>query len=233
MWQKKTKKTVFTLNTDPDSYREITDLTFPLIKAYCNKIDADFYVISERKFPEWNSITYEKCQIYQLAKDMENDWNIFIDADAVVHPDLPDITNFLRKDTVLHNDTDFAGIRWKYDRFFKRDGRNIGSCTWLNIASDWCIEMFKPVDDLTPEEAYSNIFPVVGELKSGYEPWRLIEDYIFSRNIAKYGLKFTSFQEIMKENPKMQGEYFWHMYAVPIDEKVFNMKKILKQWKLM
>jgi hypothetical protein len=93
--------------------------------------------------------------------------------------------------------------------------------------------MFKPVDDLTPEEAYSNIFPVVGEVRSGYEPWRLIEDYVFSRNIAKYGLKFTSFQDVMKENPKMQGEYFWHMYAAPVEEKVISMKKLLKQWKLM
>jgi hypothetical protein len=97
MWQKKVKKTVFTLNTDPDRYREITALTFPLIKAYCNKIDADFYVISERKFPEWKSVTYEKCQIYQLAKDMENDWNIFIDADAVVHPDSRTLLIFYEK----------------------------------------------------------------------------------------------------------------------------------------
>jgi hypothetical protein len=232
MWQKRPKKTVFTLNTDPDGYKEITDLTFPLLKAYCKKIGADFHVISDRKFPEWKSVTYEKCQVYQLAQDMENDWNIFIDADAVVHPDMIDLTSLLPRDTVLHNDIDFAGIRWKPDRFFLRDGRNISSCTWFNIASDWCIEMFKPLDDLTQEEAYSNIFPIVGELKNGYEPWRLIEDYVFSRNIAKYGLKFTTFSDMTKDNPKMRGDYFWHMYAMPIEEKVVRMKKLLRSWSL-
>lgn len=232
MWQKKIKKTVFTLNTDPDGYREITDITFPLLKAYCHKIGADFHVISERKFPEWKSITYEKCQVYQLAKDMQNDWNIFIDADAIVHPELPDITVLINKDTVLHNDTDFSGIRWKYDRFFLRDGRNIGSCTWFNMASDLCIEMFKPLDDLTPEEAYDNIFPTVGEIRAGYESWRLIEDYVFSRNIAKYGLKYTGFRNLLNENPKMQGEFLWHIYATPIEEKVVQMRKLLKQWQL-
>jgi len=230
MWQKKTKKTVFTLNTEPDAYREITDLTYPLLKAYCKKIGADFHVISERKFPEWRSVTYEKCQVYQLAQEMENDWNIFVDADALIHPDMIDLTSLLPRDTVLHNGNDFAGIRWKYDRFFMRDGRNIGSCTWFNIASDWCIEMFKPLDDLAPEEAYSNIFPIGAELKNGYEPWRLIEDYVFSRNIAKYGLKFKTFADMVEEEPKMTGEYFWHIYATPIEEKVVKMRQTLNNW---
>jgi hypothetical protein len=232
MWQKRSKKTVFTLNLDPDKYREITDMTYPLLKEYARKIEADFHVISERKFPEFKSPTYEKCQVYQLAQDMNNDWNIFFDCDALVHPDTPDITNLLSKDTVLHNGSDFAPLRWRYDRFFQRDGRHIGSCSWLEIASDWCIELFKPLDDLTPEEANANIFPLAGETASGYEPYRLIEDYVFSRNIAKFGLKFITFEDLMVKYAKLKGNFFWHNYAIPIEEKVEQMKQILREWKL-
>jgi glycosyltransferase involved in cell wall biosynthesis len=228
----KIKKTVFTLNIG-NYAPEITDLTYPLIKEWCRRIGADFYEITENKFPEWKSPTYNKLQIYELAQKMENDWNIFIDCDAVIHPDFPDITDLLQKDTIFHNGSDFSLLRWKYDRFFKRDGRHIGSPTWFCIASDWCIDLFKPLDDLTPEEAYSNIFPTLNELKSGYEPWRLIEDYVMSRNIAKYGLKFKSFTDLKNEHPGIQGEYLWHIYAVPNEEKLVKMKELLKNWKLL
>ena len=49
-WNKSQKKTVFTLNLNSDIYKEITDLTYPLLKHYCKKIDADFYEIKTRKF---------------------------------------------------------------------------------------------------------------------------------------------------------------------------------------
>jgi glycosyltransferase involved in cell wall biosynthesis len=226
------KKTVFTLNID-NYYKEITEITYPLIKEWCRKIDAEFYEIKENKFPEWRSLTYNKLQVYELAQQMKNDWNIFIDCDALVHPDMLDLTNFIEKDTVLHNGADFAAIRWKYDRFFKRDGRNIGSPTWFCIASDWCIELFKPLDDLTPEQAYSNIFPVYGELRAGYESWRLIDDYVMSRNIAKYGLKFESFMNLVKKFPSMAGDYLWHNYAIPKEQKLEQMKQVLKRWQIL
>ncbi len=233
MWNKRIKKTLFTLNLNPDEYKEITDLTYPFIKEYCRKINAEFYVIKERKFPEWKSLTYEKCQVYQLAQEMENDWNIFFDADAIIHPDTPDLTLLVNKDTVVHNGEDFAPVRWKYDRFLQRDGRHIGSPSWLCMASDLCIELFKPLDDMTPEEAYSCIFPVAGELRAGIEPYRLIEDFVFSRNIAKYGLKFKSFLDIQTEIPNSRGSYLLHWYAMPIEEKVVRMKQQLTAWGLL
>ena len=231
MFQKRLKKCLFTLNLNPDKYEDITNLTYPLLKKYAHKIGAEFRVIDKRKFPEWLSPTYEKCQVYEMAQEMENDWNLFFDADALVHPDTPDLTELVPKDTVLHNGMDFAGIRWKYDRFFQRDGRNIGSPSWLCLASDLCIELFKPLDDLTPDEAYANIFPVHSEALKGYEPWRLIEDYVFSRNIAKYGLKFTTFHQRLLDL-RFGGDYFWHQYAMPIEEKVVHMQKQMKAWML-
>jgi hypothetical protein len=232
MWQKKLKKTIFTLNIKNKYAPEITALTYPLIKRYADKIGADFFVIKERKFPQF-PVVYEKLQIYELSQEMENDWNIYIDSDALVHPDLMDITNHLPKDTVLHNASDLASNRWKYDRFFMRDGRNIGSCNWFTIASDWCIELWKPLDDLTLKEAVVNINPTVGELNSVITAEHLIDDYTLSRNIAKYGLKFVTFLNLINRLGQPQSDYLWHIYTAPMEEKVVQMKGVLKRWGLI
>jgi hypothetical protein len=231
MWQKKLKKTIFVLNVD-NYAPEITALTYPLIKRYADKIDADFYIIKERKFPKFPP-QYEKLQIYELAQKMENDWNIYIDSDALVHPDLMDITNHLSKDTVLHNGSDLASNRWKYDRFFLRDGRNIGSCNWFTIASDWCVELWKPLDDLTLKEAVANISPVVSELNTIITAEHLIDDYTLSRNIAKYGLKFITFIDLLKSLGRSGDDYLWHQYTIPTEVKVVQMKAVLKKWSLI
>ena len=42
------KKLIVTLNVNYS--KEITDITYPYIESYAKKIDADFKVISERKF---------------------------------------------------------------------------------------------------------------------------------------------------------------------------------------
>ena len=141
MWQKPIKKTIFTLALN-GWQPEITEISHPLIKNYAKKIGADFYLIKERKLDERFHPTYEKLQIYQLAQEMQNDWNIYIDSDAMIHPDFFDVTNHLSKDTVCHNGSDLMGNRYREDRFHHRDGRHISSCNWFTIASDWCIEIW-------------------------------------------------------------------------------------------
>jgi len=228
MWQKQAKKTIFTLNIDGYA-PEITELTFPLLNRYAKKIGADFHVIKNRRWPSFPPV-YEKLQIYYLAQEMQNDWNLYIDADALVHPSMIDITNLIRKDTVLHNGSDYAGLRWRYDRFFQRDGRNIGSCNWFTMASDWCVELWHPLDDLTLEEAFDNIYVTANENNCGVmDRTHLIDDYTLSRNIAKYGLKFTTFQQLQADAVHAQG-FLWHKYTIPNEQKAAEMKVILKQW---
>jgi hypothetical protein len=231
MWQKQIKKCVFTL--DIDNYApQIKEITYPLIKAWAYKIGADFHTITERKFPEFAPV-YEKLQIYELAQEMGNDWNIYIDSDALLHPDLPDLTAHIPRDHVAHNGVDLASIRWRYDRFFRRDGRNIGSCNWFTIASDLCIDLWKPLDDLTLEEAIYNIQPTVEERNTIVDAAHLIDDYTLSRNIAKYGLKFTTFNDIFKRLNIVEPGFLWHLYTIPVDEKVVKMKEMLKNWRLV
>ena len=222
------KKTVYTLNID-NFAPGICALTYPLIKYWANKIGADFHIITERKFPDY-PVTYEKLQIYELGQEHKNDWNIYIDSDALVHPETLDWTVFLPKDTVSHNGKDFANIRWRYDKYFLRDGRHIGSCNWNTIASDWCIDLWKPLD-ISADEAISNIFPIVHEHNTIITKEHLIDDYALSRNIARYGLKVKTLSEIIDERLP-NSEFYWHIYTDGIEDKVKQMKEVLDRWKI-
>jgi hypothetical protein len=146
---------------------------------------------------------------------------------------MPDVTTFVGKDTVLHNGNDFASIRWRYDRYFMRDGRNIGSCNWFTLASDWCIDLWHPLDDLTLAEAAANIFPVISEENSGVmDPTHLIDDYTLSRNIAKYGLKFDTFLNVQQRRWHGLQGFLFHLYAIPEEVKIAKMHMVLKEWRI-
>lgn len=222
----KLKKTIFVLNVD-NYAPEITELTYPLIKRYAHKIGADFFEITERKYPQYPPV-YEKMQIYELGKKMGNDWNIYIDSDTLIHPDFFDVTNFVKKDTVVHNGSDMANNRWRYDKYFIRDGRNIGSCNWFAIASDWCLDLWHPLD-IPFEEARENIFPIQNEINTVITRDHLIDDYMLSRNIAKYGLKFKTVIQVMQELNDT-GVYLWHAYTIRTEDKVKEMRKTLANW---
>ncbi len=66
------KKILYTLNVpdaDGNEYApEIRKITYPFLKAWAYKIGAEFFEITERKFPEMPPV-YEKFQIYELSKE--------------------------------------------------------------------------------------------------------------------------------------------------------------------
>jgi hypothetical protein len=223
------KKTLFTLNINKYA-PEITEMTYPLMRYYADKIGADFHIITERKYPDF-PVVFEKMQIYHLGKAMKNDWNIYIDSDAIIHPETPDWTLFLKKDTVAHNDVDMANIRWKYDYPFLRDGRNIASGNWNTTASDWCLDVWHPFD-MTLEEAVKNIYPKVNEINTVITPSHLIDDYVISRNIAKFGLKVKTYTQLKMELDLSRYHTYWHVYTYPTEVKVEMMRSVIKQWKL-
>ena len=223
------RKALFTLCVDGYS-PEITAMTFPLMRYYARKIGAEFHVIDQRKFPEW-PVTVEKFQIYDLAKSIGAEWNIFFDADALIHPETIDFTAFIPKDTVAHNGSDPASIRWRLNEYFLRDGRNIGSCNWCAIASEWCLDFWTPPTGESPDKVVANIFPTVEELNTVITPEHLVDDYLMSRNIARYGLKFTTLMDVQKKVTP-NANFFWHAYTIPAAEKVEQMKAVLDTWKV-
>ena len=59
-WSKPVKNTIYTLNIG-NYAPEICALTYPLMEAYARKIGADFYIIRDKKYPEW-PVVYEKLR---------------------------------------------------------------------------------------------------------------------------------------------------------------------------
>jgi len=221
------KKTLYTLNIE-NYAPEMMQLTMPLMKRYAKKIGADFHVIQDRKFPDF-PIPYEKFQIYELSKKHENDWNVFYDADALIHPDMWDPTEVIDKSTTISHGTDFTPMRFKPDEYFKRDGRFIGKGNWCAYFSDWCRDYYHPLEDMTAKEAANRITPIVSELGTVIDPIHLVDDYTVSRNISRYGLKHIILPDI-SERVKVRQGMFLHHYTMPVDQKTFNFKKQLLLW---
>lgn len=220
------KKALWTLVVDGYS-AEITSRSHPLLQHYARKIGAEFNIIRDRRFPNFPP-QYEKLQLYTLGRAY--DWNLYIDSDALVSPDLFDLTNHISKDTVMHYGADFAPNRWEYDRFFRRDGRNIGSGNWFTLASDWCVELWEPLSDLTLEQAIARIHPIRCESLFGLLPEHFIDDYTVGRNIAKYGLKFKTYQALLQELGRAGDVYLWHQCTMTQAEKIKDMDLVLAKW---
>jgi len=221
------RKTLFTLNVGYP--KAITDQTYPFLHRYAQKIGANFHVISERKFPN-NDLEYEKLQICELGKD--NDWNLYVDSDALIHPDLFDITTYLDKDTVLHHGIDSADLRWTFDPYFLRDGRRISSCNWFTVASNWCLDLWRPPEDLTEAEIVKRICPTNYERAHGVEAKHLVSDYILSRNIARYGLKVQTLMALLKRLGRENDAYCFHQYTISQQEKISQLAEVIAKWQL-
>lgn len=222
------KKTIFTLNIG-NYAPELTEITFPLMKHYARKIGADFYEITERKFPEW-PLTYEKLQIYQLGKEMQNDWNIFFDADAMIHPCSPDWTMYMKKDTVAHWGSDTASVRHRANEYMLRDGRGWGSANWFTVASDWCIDLWRPLD-ITPEEAMDSIFPTHEESNFGLLPEHFVDDFALTSNVARFGLKTVRMQDVRDSISVFKGMGFVvHGFMMNNEVKRQKMVDAMKVW---
>jgi len=223
----KIKKTIYLLNIG-DYAPEITALTYPLIRCYATRIGAEIFIIKDRKFPDW-PVSYEKLQIFDLAREHKNDWNIYIDSDALVHPETVDFTHFISKDTILHHGADMAALRWNYDEYFLRDGRNIGSCNWFTVASDWCVDLWRPLD-ISLEAALKSIYPTPRELNASVNKEHLIDDYSLSRNIARFGLKATTVLELLPKIGLADVDFFRHGYMMQDRQKVKRIKQFIRQW---
>lgn len=71
-----------------DEHWELAKYTHPILKAYAEKINADFVVIKDRKYPNFFP-QYEKFQIPSILN--EYDRICYIDTDAIVKKNTPDL----------------------------------------------------------------------------------------------------------------------------------------------
>jgi hypothetical protein len=208
------KKCVYTLCVD-NYFPELCELTIPNHEAYAKKIGADFKLITERKYPEWPA-TYEKVQIYEQG--VNYDWNIHIDADMLIHPDLHDITKPDLTKIYYYSIYD-PRLYFPPNLYFLRDGRLVGVCSAFIAVPNWCHDLWEPFS-MTFEQAKEGLKSVHG-----------IDDYCFSINFAKYGLKGDFIFE--GDTPPL-----WQVQHLGVDgdskgkeESILeNAKNILKSW---
>jgi hypothetical protein len=100
------------------------------------------------------------------------------------------------------------------------------------------------------EEALDNIYPTLDELNCGAMIRRdhLIDDYVLSRNIARFGLKVQTIMALEKSlGFGNDTGFYWHAYTIPIHDfesrdekgelvrkegKVTQMQAVLKKWRV-
>ena len=184
------KKLIHVVNIN-DFFPELFALTYPTIRSYAERNGYMINMITERKFPDY-PINYEKMQVYEDGKDAEV--NILCDADMLIHPEFPDVTEFLKRDSISFNDN--YNISWKYHvdriRYFMRDGRDVGIATNFVVSSDWTHDVWEPlslsqkdIEDLAKKENTDT----GGADGRGWGHYA--DEFALSYNMAKYGLKYT------------------------------------------
>jgi hypothetical protein len=184
------RKLIHVVNIN-DFFPELFALTYPTIRSYAERNGYMINMITERKFPDY-PINYEKMQVYEDGKDAEV--NILCDADMLIHPQFPDVTEFLKRDSIAFNDN--YNISWKYHvdriRYFMRDGRDVGIATNFVVSSDLTHDVWEPlslsqkdIEDLAKKENTDT----GGADGRGWGHYA--DEFALSYNMAKYGLKYT------------------------------------------
>lgn len=223
---------VFSLNIN-NYAPEIVSITKPFLEAWCRKIGADLIYITERKFPDM-PLNYEKFQIYELGQ--KYDWQIFVDADALVTPDMFNPTLFLNKNEMCFYWVDMANTRFIYDNHFERDGRNIGAGTWFVVTNKLTIEAWKPIhlqNDVTLKYCKEHIVLNQKERNFGMEPFHLLDDYLVSRNISKYGIKVRTLKKDLYEKLYVEQTLLQHIYLDTTENKLKYLRICLQSLEKM
>lgn len=226
------KATIYTLNVG-DYAPEITALTYPALRGYAEKIGAAFYIIDQRLNPDKECMV-EKFQIHHLAKVRDDDFSIFLDSDALVSPEMPDITWLAGAgDTVITYGKDNLTTRFQPDQYHIRDGRNIGlgnffSCVPRICRDYWLLPWDQP-DPISYEECVSRITPTIAERRAGCKPEHLFDDYATSRNLARFGLKHITWGEIMHRLG--EGQHFVaHNHTLTREQKLEYLQTAYDRW---
>lgn len=194
---------------------EVWSVTGPMIKAYADRIGADFNVITERRYPDWH-ILYEKVQVHDYGRDY--DWNMLLDVDIMIHPKFPDFTTLCHPYHVGFNDNFHASTYFNTESniYFKRDGRNVGIASNAVITCRYTHDLWRPLD-YTPSEAKSHLLP-------GNKNY---DEFVLSENLARFGLKYNG---ITWED--WQRYYFVHLgTGSGLPATLYQMNTVLEMWR--
>jgi len=160
-----------------DYQPEMCKLTLPNLKAYADKIGADFNIISTRKFPEF-PINFERFQVWEDGRDYM--YNLCIDSDYVIHPDTPNCVEYFDKRCVGSLWSIDLRYYFKWNDYFERDGRSRGMADGL-VMSTWLTHELWTPPDKSFEELKGNCL----------HDERQVSEFVLSLNMARFGLKYS------------------------------------------
>jgi len=207
-----------------DYLPKVCEYTLPTIESYAKKVKAEVHYITERKFPDWPA-SYEKLQVYELG--IENEWNYVIDADMLLHPDLPKVTLRVRPcDFGIYYAYSIDKVYYRIDNYFER----------------YKLLNHKHVDGIVTNFILFNfmIHDVYQPLEGVFSDWKgscirdhILDEYCITRNIAKLNIPYTGML-LGHENlllHHLQGEFdTFNQRKKSEDEMVEEAKQVLKDW---
>jgi hypothetical protein len=194
-----------------DYFPDLWQYTLPTIKLYANRINADLNIITERKFPEWH-INYEKMQVWEDGKGA--DLNLLVDADVLIHPYFPDIEQIIPLHHVAFQESYNASRKFKLNECFERDGRDVGVVSNVVVSGKSTHCLWEPLN-ISPDEGKKITIVREGD----------IDEYNLSRNVAKYGLKYTG---VTWED--WHKEYLIHIGTEDKNSSVKFAEKMIHEW---
>jgi hypothetical protein len=234
------KKLVVTLDLGYPS--QITKMTFPYMKIWCEKIEADFKILNTRKFPEY-SVSMEKFQIREYLKDY--DWVFFLDADLLIHPDTIDMTMYLQKDMILHWAWMLLGSKYKMNKIFLRDDRKLGIASTFLCVSNWMEDLFDMDIEFPDQEKISNQIILTQEENlfaknvSDIQPWMeknfYTDEFFLAYNLSRFGLNGMAIEDFFRQEVPIyfsKESRFAHEYLWTIPQKEKMIKDTIYQWRL-
>jgi hypothetical protein len=193
---------------------ELMRYTLPNLEGFAKKIGADFKIIDSRKYPEFPA-TYEKMQIHELGAGYQ--WNILVDADCMFFPGMFDPTRVIPFDHVGFQEQFNASLLFQPDAYFYRDGRKLGVATNFCVVPISCHDVWTPLE-MSWEEARE-------KTKREF----IIDEFCISRNIARYGLKYTGILDTGFEG--LFKHFDVSTSAPDLDAVVAQAKQWHEEWK--
>ena len=212
------RKALVTLNIGRSYLPEIYALTKPFMEIWARKIGAEFVEITDRQYPTIPIVNYEKFQLQAITS--QYDWTYFLDSDALVLPDTPDWAEQLNdKSKVIFSGVDNLLDRFAPSGYTRRSGSKVGACTWNVICSDWTgPDLWTPPQDFAA--ACGKITPMWQEAKTGMcVRDHLIDDYQLSQNIARFGLKVETINNLCAQMGRAAA-YYVHLYNCCAHDKL-------------
>ncbi len=184
--------------------KEITDLTFPYMREYAKNINADFRVITERKYPDL-PITQEKFQLYNL----DFDYITFLDADCLINPNSLNFST-LKSDIIVV-------AEWLDGADFLSSsppGKNkIRVHSAFLALSKECKYLVKP---------HKNPLRYIKNILNPSPEWQL-DEYVMSLNLLKHGGNILTTKENFPGTICHNGNY------LTVEQKVFMLKENIKR----